>query len=375
MSSSKINIEFVNTDEELVSLANKLKNLTEFAFDTEFDRFWREYGFKLLLIQIYDGEICYLIDPLAIKNLQPLWLAFENLNICKIAYASSEDIQLLKINGCATKNIFDVQIAAKLCNHPGNSFGDLVLDLCNNTIDKSLQRSNWRTRPLPMEQQIYASNDVIWLPQLKKHFYELLSGNNLLRIMQTENLACENIPVTPYEVKLTAKQHARYVNHFKDILMQMLVLRDEIAKANNLPPFMICSDSTLENIIENSASFLQNPFEKGFSSKLKNNEKYNAAFFNIVKAINTTIYPLVVKKVKPINLEYKATKTINKDEVENNWGKIHQNVTNKYGTISGEFIIRGLKKALLSRPYNEINLKQYQRNIIDEVCADLNIVL
>jgi ribonuclease D len=166
----EIEIVFVNTDEKLSLLCQSLKQKDEFAFDTEFDRFWREYGFKLFLLQIFDGEKCYLVDPLAFKNLQPLWTIFEDATISKVAYACTEDIQILKINNCNPVNIFDLQVAAKLCNNAANSFGDLVAASFNIIVDKSLQRSNWRTRPLNNAQQIYASNDVIFLLKLKRNF-------------------------------------------------------------------------------------------------------------------------------------------------------------------------------------------------------------
>jgi ribonuclease D len=50
----KIEIEFIQKDAQVLALANALQNKTVIGFDTEFDRFWREYGFKLFLLQIFD---------------------------------------------------------------------------------------------------------------------------------------------------------------------------------------------------------------------------------------------------------------------------------------------------------------------------------
>ena len=93
-------IKLIDTETKLKELVEKLKTKTAFGFDTEFDRFCREYGFKLFLLQIFDGETCYLVDPLALKDLTTLWTVFEDPAICKVVYSSSEDIQLLKLNGC-----------------------------------------------------------------------------------------------------------------------------------------------------------------------------------------------------------------------------------------------------------------------------------
>ena len=375
MNASPINIDFIETNEALQNLATHLQSKTIIAFDTEFDRFWREYGFKLLLIQIYDGEKCYLLDPIHISNFKPLWDIFENKNICKIAYACSEDIQLLKINGCNTRNIYDVQIAAKLCNHTGNSFGDLVLDICKTSIDKALQRSNWRTRPLSAEQKIYASNDVIWLPKLKAYFDDIMPNDELAKILQTENEACENIPVATYEVKLSAKQKAKYNSYYKAIILKLLLVRDNAAEQYNLPPFMIFSDAKMEEIIENPNTFLKNPFEKGFSSKFKYNENYAAPFIEIIKGIDSTKPFEAIKKERPISTEKKNYFSPNKEMIENNCKKIHGLLTEIHGIIAGEFIMRGLKKSLQAKPYNEIVLKPYQFEKIDEACKTLDIVL
>ena len=375
MNASPINIDFIETNEALQNLATHLQSKTIIAFDTEFDRFWREYGFKLLLIQIYDGEKCYLLDPIHISNFKPLWDIFENKNICKIAYACSEDIQLLKINGCNTRNIYDVQIAAKLCNHTGNSFGDLVLDICKTSIDKALQRSNWRTRPLSAEQKIYASNDVIWLPKLKAYFDDIMPNDELAKILQTENEACENIPVATYEVKLSAKQKAKYNSYYKAIILKLLLVRDNAAEQYNLPPFMIFSDAKMEEIIENPNTFLKNPFEKGFSSKFKYNENYAAPFIEIIKGIDSTKPFEAIKKERPISTEKKNYYSPNKEMIENNCKKIHGLLTETHGIIAGEFIMRGLKKSLQAKPYNEIVLKPYQFEKIDEACKTLDIVL
>jgi ribonuclease D len=375
MQASTFEIELIVTNEALQDLAVHLSKQKEIAFDTEFDRFWREYGFKLLLIQIYDGEKCFLLDPLTINNFKPLWAIFENENICKIAYSCSEDIQLLKINGCNIRNIYDVQIAAKLCNHTGNSFGDLVSDICKTKIDKALQRSNWRTRPLSLEQQIYASNDVVWLPQLKTHFDNIIDNDELVKILQVENEACENIPITPYEVKLSPKLKAKYNSFYKAIVLKLLILRDKVAEQYNQPPFMIFSDTKIEEIVEDPSTFSISTFEKGFSSKFRNNKKYTSEFLEIINSIDSGKPFEAVKKERPITTEKKNYYSPDKELIEANCKKIHSLLTQKHGTIAGEFIMRGLKKSLQSKPYQEISLKPYQFEKINEACKILGVEL
>ena len=370
----EIDIVFVNTDEKLALLCKSLQQIDEFAFDTEFDRFWREYGFKLFLLQIFDGEKCYLVDPLAFKNLQPLWTIFEDINITKVAYACTEDIQILKINNCNPVNIFDLQVAAKLCNHPANSFGDLVAACFNITVDKSLQRSNWRTRPLNDAQQIYASNDVIFLLKLKRNFLAQAIENNVLYMLHEENKCCEEVPVTEYIVKLTSKQKATFSTYKQQVLLNLFHLRNEVAAAYNMPPANIVADSTLENIVENKKMFFTQPFKNGFCSRLLDDEDCKQKFFNAIESIDENIYISPEKKERALNNRRQFREDA-KENVDINCRKINENVAEQYGNIAAEYILRGLKKSISVQPYNEIKLRNYQHKIIDETCLALNIVL
>jgi ribonuclease D len=370
----EIEIVFVNTNEKLSLLCQSLQQKSEFAFDTEFDRFWREYGFKLFLLQIFDGEKCYLVDPLAFKNLQMLWLIFENPNICKVAYACTEDIQILKINNCNPVNIFDLQVAAKLCNHPANSFGDLVAASFNIAVDKSLQRSNWRTRPLNNAQQIYASNDVIFLLKLKNNFLAQAIEKNVLHMLHEENKYCEEVPVVEYIVKLTSKQKATFSNYKQQVLLNLFHIRNEIAALYNMPPANIVTDNTLENIVENKNLFIAQPFKNGFCNKLLDDEISKEKFFNAIESIDVNIYITSEKKERPPNNRRQFREDA-KENVDINCRKLNEMVAKKYGDIAAEYILRGLKKSILTQPYEEIKLRNYQHKVIDETCLALNIIL
>ena len=370
-----ISIKFINTEAGLEKLTAILKTKTAFGFDTEFDRFCREYGFKLFLLQIFDGETCYLIDPLAIKNLKTLWTVFEDPMISKVVYSSSEDIQLLKLNGCNIKNIYDLQIAAKLCNYNANSFSDLINMMFNVVLDKSMQRSNWRPRPLNKAQQIYASNDVIWLLKLKNIFTLKAEEKDVTAMIEEENLLCEDVVATMYTVKLSAKQKATNSNYHQQELLKLFHLRNKFAEEYNMPPFQVVADSTLEEIMEKRNGFLNEPFKKGYCGKLLNDEKNRTLFYDAVVSIDETIPNYPTKKIYEKNIESKFYKVPSKETVENNLKRMNEALTGKYGTVAAEFILRGFKKSLLMMPFSEIKLRKYQQKIITQTCTELNILL
>ncbi len=370
-----IRIKFINTEVELEKLTANLKTKSAFGFDTEFDRFCREYGFKLFLLQIFDGETCYLVDPLALKDLSTLWTVFENPSICKVVYSSSEDIQLLKLNGCNIKNIYDLQIAAKLCNYNANSFSDLINMMFDVVLDKGMQRSNWRPRPLNKAQQIYASNDVIWLLKLKAIFTETAHEKGVTEMIKEENLLCEEVVASLYTVKLSAKQKATNSNYHQLELLKLFNLRNHFAEEYNMPPFQIVADRILEEIVENRNIFLSDPFKKGYCKKLMNDEKNKQLFYDAVVSIDEKISNLPTKKNYEKNLEQKYYKAPSKETVENNLKRMNEVLIKKYGEVAAEFMLRGLKKSLLTTPFSEIKLRKYQQNIITETCSNLNIQL
>ena len=278
-------IEFVQTHAAIIDLANNLQDKKVIGFDTEFDRFWREYGFKLFLLQIFDGEKCYLVDPLACKNLQPLWTIFENPSICKVAYACAEDVQILKINNCIPVNIFDMQVAAKLCNHSSNSFSDLIGAEFNAVADKTYQRSNWRKRPLLDAQMIYASNDVIWLIELHKKFSAIAIEKGVFEMLQEENKICEDIEASNYVVKISSKQIAKFTPVQQTALLNLFHIRNEIAATYNMPPANIVNDTLLEDIVEDKNVFDNFGFEKGFCQKLQDDYKNKQKFVDAIESM------------------------------------------------------------------------------------------
>ncbi len=370
-----IEIEFVQTDAAIITLANTLQNKKVFGFDTEFDRFWREYGFKLFLLQIFDGEKCYLVDPLACKNLQPLWSIFENPAICKVAYACAEDVQILKINNCIPVNIFDMQVAAKLCNHEANSFSDLIGTEFNAITDKTYQRSNWRKRPLLEAQMIYASNDVIWLIALYNKFYVLAKERGVLEMLEEENRICENIEASDYIVKISSKQIAKFTAIQQTALLSLFNVRNEIAQAYNMPPANIVIDSLLENIVEDKKIFYNYGFEKGFCRNLQEDEKSKQKFINAIEEMVNCKPHVIERSERRKEPVFFANKDKRKIEVEYNCKKINEVLCDQYGIIAGEYIFRGIKKYLLAKPFAAMDVRDYQRKIIDEICEDLEIVL
>ncbi|MBI1950220.1 MAG: ribonuclease D, partial [Acidobacteria bacterium] len=85
---------WVDTAAGLEEAATRLSRAEALAVDTEADSFYH-YFHKCCLIQISDGETVYLIDPLALKRLDPLGEALGSKPIVKVLHAAEQDVLYL----------------------------------------------------------------------------------------------------------------------------------------------------------------------------------------------------------------------------------------------------------------------------------------
>ena len=160
---------WVADNQQLATLCNDLQSSTSLAIDTEFMRA-NTYFPKLALIQLSDGEQCWLIDVLAIDQFAPLKALLEAPQRVLIFHAPGEDFEVLDhALSIVPTNIFDTQVAAGLVNI-GYSMGyaRLVAHVFDVELGKEDTRSDWMVRPLSDRQKLYAADDVLYLHRLYK---------------------------------------------------------------------------------------------------------------------------------------------------------------------------------------------------------------
>src|SRR5262249_45917917 len=138
------------------------------AVDTEADSFYH-YFHKCCLIQISDGTTAYLIDPLAVRSLDPLGAVFASRSITKVLHAAEQDVLYLRRDyGFNLEPIFDTMIAAQLLGRPSIGLAGLLAANFGVVLDKKCQRDDWSLRPLTERQKTYAAEDVLHLIRLSE---------------------------------------------------------------------------------------------------------------------------------------------------------------------------------------------------------------
>ncbi|MCK4982020.1 MAG: hypothetical protein KAS17_03800, partial [Victivallaceae bacterium] len=105
----------ITTEHELKSLVSKALRMPAVALDTEF--VWeRTFYPQLGLVQLGIEQECYLIDPVAIKDLSPLGELIAEPSVTKILHDAQQDLTILKAaTGASPKNIFDTRLAYGFC--------------------------------------------------------------------------------------------------------------------------------------------------------------------------------------------------------------------------------------------------------------------
>jgi ribonuclease D len=330
------------------------------TIDTEYDSFKRSYGFKALLIQVFDGEKVYIIDPLSGISLQPLWKLIEDENIQKMLYSGSEDIALLKAMGCSIRNVFDVQIAATLCNHPARNLGGLIETETGVTLDKSQQQSDWSKRPLSEAQLSYAANDVVFLSQIADNLTRQVAERGLLSVLQAENKALEAIEERSHIPKLKPYHSRMHSDAFCESLLQLLQWRDRTAKAFDVPPVHIVDLIPLEKALQFQGDFLRNGEFHGFHPKVKKNPALREEVEEIVKSYDpNNLERKRERRPRPLSYTKEETEQI----IQTKCAPFKQMAVERYGELTGEYLTRGLKKLVTTPEPDLSQLKSYQREL------------
>lgn len=170
---------FIKSYAGLQDFATQNQDISWMGFDTEFIGEKRYYTL-LCLIQVATEHGYYLIDPLAIDNLDPFLDILEDPAVVKITHAGDNDYRLLYVESeVIPQNVFDTQVAASFVGYRfPMSFGKLVEAETGVQLAKGSAVTDWTKRPMSPKQIKYALNDVIYLRELYDSICAKLDAND-----------------------------------------------------------------------------------------------------------------------------------------------------------------------------------------------------
>jgi len=251
-------IILVNSSEQLSSLAQSWQSCRHLAVDTEFERRTTFFA-HLALVQIYDGDSIYLIDPLQVSCPQALRQVFADPRVGIILHSCKEDLEVLYTAWhCEIAGLMDTQIAYQFVQGDVSiGYAKLVQTLLGHEIDKQQTCSDWMKRPLSTEQLKYAAMDVIYLIDIANQLTQKLKQKNLEHLFQQEcNEICINAIVrveqtADYrEAKEVWRLNAKQLGLFK----RLFEWRESIAREQNRTRNHIIRDHSLVALAQSEAT-------------------------------------------------------------------------------------------------------------------------
>lgn len=244
-------IRLITEDAELDELCRKWRSQPALGLDTEFFR-ERTYYPIPALAQVADDSGCWLVDPLAIDDLSPLFDLLADERTVKVMHAPSQDIELFRVmGGRQPRAIYDTQTAAILSGlGQGPGYQALVAQLLEVDLPKTETRSDWRRRPLSGAQQHYAAQDVAYLLALKDVLDEHLAALDRAAWLEEE---CERLVQQSWDIDDAAglrklRQAWRLPPAGQEALHRLWLWRERRARELDRPRQRVLRDGPLQQI-------------------------------------------------------------------------------------------------------------------------------
>lgn len=227
----------LDSDEKIIAQCKRWESFKSLAVDFEGEYNLHIYGEHLCLVQIYDGEGFWIIDPRSPKVSPKGLEVFFSLPTEKIWFDIQGDASLIyKVYGLKINNVYDVRVPALILGYKGNLLGleKEYLGVEININKKKNQQANWLKRPIDMELMEYALLDVKYLHDLKDVLVSIISKEGLGKsveeamkramVVKEPNPGWKNI-CNWKELKRWEKIYVRNV----------FIARDKIARSFNVP--------------------------------------------------------------------------------------------------------------------------------------------
>lgn len=245
-------VTLVDTPDSLALACERIARSPRVGLDTEFHT-EKSYTPHLMVVQLLFDDGVALVDPLAVRDLQPLVDALAGARV--VGHALSSDLRILAdAFGTLPREIFDTQVAAAFVGYGLSiSLLDLVRDLCGVTLRKSQTVSDWSTRPFTQKQVEYLVDDVRHLFDLEDRLRTRLAARG------RESWAEQEMPVLselrtyrndPRRLYLRISGNARMNRRELGILNELANLRDRYARERNIPLKYVLPDDVMAGLVQ-----------------------------------------------------------------------------------------------------------------------------
>ena len=240
---------YISTFDELAAFCERASSHSVLAVDTEFLR-ERTYRPQLCLIQIATKDEAACIDPLLIKDLEPLKKLLVDDTKTKVFHACDQDLEVIRDSlGVVPYPIFDTQLAAAfLGQRMQMGYGPLVQTYKGVHLAKADGLTDWSKRPLDHSQLRYAEDDVLYLPSIYEQMMDELVDKDRLSWLQPELEAIYRKAIVsrdPREAFLHLKRSSSLTRKQLAVARELCAWREELAAKRNLPRKWVMQDEVV----------------------------------------------------------------------------------------------------------------------------------
>ena len=207
---------------------------------------------RVSLVQIAPAVGDVLVVDVLATGVEPLRGLLESPAFRMVAHNARFDEGVLRAVGLSPRGFVDTlpmsRAALALASH---SLAAVTEHLFGLPLDKTLQKSNWRRRPLTRAQLTYAARDARVTLSVYEELKRMLAERGTLEQVLR---AAELKPSEPGEARAPRKRRAAPLAPFvltpedKAVVLRLKKWRLERAHTQRVPAYMICSDRTLEHL-------------------------------------------------------------------------------------------------------------------------------
>ena len=238
----------ITSDSALEQFCADLEKAPVIGFDTEFVS-EDTYRPQLCLVQVAAAGRLAVIDPLAVRDLTPFWRAVSAPGHNTIVHAGREELLFcIGTTGERPHDLFDLQIAAGLVGYEYPAgYSSLMNRLLGEKLEKGETRTDWRSRPLSIQQLEYALDDVRYLEPMRDKLQARLEKLGRTHWLLHEMAAWQN----EVEASMT-RERWRRVSGISGLSARSLAIvrelwhwREEEAERRNQPTRRVLRDDLI----------------------------------------------------------------------------------------------------------------------------------
>ena len=260
---------YIDSPQKFEALMRELSSHNVIGLDTEFISEGR-YEPELCLVQLSTPEDIFVVDPIVLPDLRPMWELLASPEREIVTVAARQEIKFCaKGAGKAPACVLDLQLAAGLLGYGYPlSHTNLCLRILNARVNGGESFTDWRKRPLRPVQLEYAADDVRHLLPMRE---KLLARAGKLERTSWVRGECDRLVkmVMREDERWRISGSSRLSRRQLAVLREVWRWRDRQARRLNVAVARVLGDSMLIEVARRSPATVEDLFSiRGLDSRL-----------------------------------------------------------------------------------------------------------